>query len=139
MCGDGEAGRWSDPATVHLDNITNLRYVNELVHQSLSINLGQYSSLVVISEQCQDRNLDLNLSLSISPESSAHGLVVHVRLVLVETPQSGDRLAVHQLEDSLLSVCPFDVLWTTFFVLKIKHYYFQIVQNDWPDILRDKK
>ena len=55
--------------------------------------------------------------LSISPESSAHGLVVHVRLVLVKPPQSGDGLAVHQLEDSLLSVCPFDVLWTTFFVL----------------------
>ena len=50
-------------------------------------------------------------------ESSAHGLVVHVRFVLMEPPQSGDRLAVHQLEDPLLSVCPFDVLWTTFFVL----------------------
>ena len=42
-------------------------------------------------------------------ESSAHGLVVHVRFVLMEPPQSGDRLAVHQLEDPLLSVHPLDV------------------------------
>ena len=44
-------------------------------------------------------------------ESSAHGLVVHVRFVLMEPPQSGDRLAVHQLEDPLLSVHPLDVGW----------------------------
>ena len=50
-------------------------------------------------------------------ESSAHGLVVHVRFVLMETPQSGDRLAVHQLEDSLLSVAPLYKLWTAIFVL----------------------
>jgi len=85
---------WSDPATVHLDNITNLRYVNKLVDQSLSINLGQYSSLVVISE------------------SSAHGLVVHVRLVLVKPPQPGDGLAVHDLEDPPVSVQPLDVVGT---------------------------
>ena len=42
-------------------------------------------------------------------ESSAHGLVVHVRFVLMEPPQSGDRLAVHQLEDSPVPVDPLDV------------------------------
>ena len=54
----------------------------------------------------------------ISPESSAHGLVVHVRLVLMKSPQPGDRLAVHQLEDSLLSVAPLDKLGTAVLVLK---------------------
>ena len=44
-------------------------------------------------------------------ESSAHGLVVHVRFVLVKSPQSGDRLAVHQLEDAPVSVHPLDVGW----------------------------
>ena len=53
----------------------------------------------------------------ISPESSAHGLIVHVRLVLVKSPQPGDRFTVHQLEDSLLSVAPLDKLWTAIFVL----------------------
>ena len=68
--------------------------INELVDQSLSVHLGQDSSLIVVSE------------------SSAHGLVVHVRLVLVESPQSGDRLAVHDLEDSPVSVQPLDVVRT---------------------------
>ena len=51
------------------------------------------------------------------PESAAHGLVVHVWLVLVQPPQPGHRLAVHQLEDALLSVGPLDVLGTALFVL----------------------
>ena len=51
-------------------------------------------------------------------ESSAHGLVVHVRFVLMEPPQSGDRLAVHQLEDPLLSVAPLDELGTAILILK---------------------
>ena len=55
----------------------------------------------------------------VSPESSAHGLIVHVRLVLMKSPQPRDRLAVHQLEDSLLSVAPFYKLWTAIFVLNI--------------------
>ena len=42
-------------------------------------------------------------------ESSAHGLVVHVRFVLMEPPQSGDRLAVHNLEDAPVPVQPLDV------------------------------
>ena len=45
-------------------------------------------------------------------ESSAHGLVVHVRFVLMEPPQSGDRLAVHNLEDAPVSVQPLDVVRT---------------------------
>ena len=68
--------------------------INELVDQSLSVHLGQDSSLIVISE------------------SSAHGLVVHVRLVLVKPPQSGDGLAVHDLEDPPVSVQPLDVVRT---------------------------
>ena len=53
------------------------------------------------------------------PEGSTHGLVVHVWLVLVEAPQPGHRLAVHQLEDALLPVGPLDELGTTLFVLKV--------------------
>jgi len=68
--------------------------INELVDQSLSVHLGQDSPLVVISE------------------SSAHGLVVHVRLVLVKPPQPGDGLAVDQLEDPLVPVHPLDVCGT---------------------------
>ena len=68
--------------------------INELVDQSLSVHLGQDSPLVVISE------------------SSAHGLVVHVRLVLVKPPQPGDGLAVHDLEDPPVSVQPLDVVRT---------------------------
>ena len=44
-----------------------------------------------------------------SPQCPAHGLVVHVGLVLVQSPQPGDRLRVDQLEDALLSVGPLDV------------------------------
>ena len=76
------------------------RIINELIDQSLTIHLGQYSSLIIVSQ------------------SSPHGLIVHVRLVLVETPQSGHRLAVHQLENTLLSVTPLDELWTTVFILE---------------------
>ena len=68
--------------------------INELVDQPLSVHLGQDSSLIVISE------------------SSAHGLVVHVRLVLVKPPQPGDGLAVHDLEDPPVSVQPLDVVRT---------------------------
>ena len=68
--------------------------INELVDQSLSVHLGQDSPLVVISE------------------SSAHGLVVHVRLVLVKPPQPGDGLAVHDLEDPPVSVQPLDMVGT---------------------------
>ena len=80
--------------TVNFCDASNRRNIHELVDQSLSVHLGQDSSLIVISE------------------SSAHGLVVHVRLVLVETPQSGDRLAVHNLEDPPVSVHPLDVVRT---------------------------
>ena len=68
--------------------------INELIPQPLTVHLGQDSSLIVISE------------------SSAHGLVVHVRLVLVEPPQPGDGLAVHDLEDPPVSVQPLDVVRT---------------------------
>ena len=90
--------------TFNFRDASNRRNIHELVHQSLSVHLGQYSSLIVI------------------PQSSAHGLVVHVRLVLMKSPQSGDRLTVHQLEDSLLSVAPLYKLWTAIFVLNIYIY-----------------
>ena len=65
--------------------------VNKLVDQPLSIHLGKNTSLVVI------------------PESSAHGLIVHIWLVLVHPPQPGHSLAVHQLEYPRLPVHPLDV------------------------------
>ena len=80
--------------TFNFCDASNRRNIHELINKSLSVHLGQDSSLIVISE------------------SSAHGLVVHVRLVLVESPQPGDRLAVHDLEDSPVSVQPLDVVRT---------------------------
>ena len=68
------------------------RIINKLVDQPLSIHLGKNTSLVVI------------------PESSAHGLIVHIWLVLVHPPQPGHSLAVHNLKNSSLSVQPLDVL-----------------------------
>ena len=62
---------------------------------------------------------ELSFPIDPSPQGSAHRLVVHVRLVLVEAPQPGHRLAVHQLEDALLPVGPLDELGTTLFVLEI--------------------
>lgn len=43
------------------------------------------------------------------PQRSAHGLVVHVGLVLVLAPQFGHGLGVDQLEDALLPLHPLDV------------------------------
>lgn len=34
------------------------------------------------------------------PEGSPHRLVVHVRFVLVETPQTGDGFRVHKFKDT---------------------------------------
>ena len=53
------------------------------------------------------------------PQCSPHSLIVHVWLVLVEPPQSGHGLAVHQLEDALLPVTPLDELRAAVFVLNI--------------------
>ena len=68
--------------------------VDELVDQALAVHLGEDAPLVVI------------------PQRPAHGLVVHVRLVLVKPPQPGDGLAVHDLEDPPVSVQPLDVVGT---------------------------
>ena len=54
----------------------------------------------------------------VSPERPAHRLVVHVGLVLVQPPQPGHGLAVHQLEDSLLPVAPLDELGAAVLVLE---------------------
>ena len=69
------------------------RIIHELVDEPLAVHLGEDAPLVVI------------------PQRPAHGLVVHVRLVLVEPPQPGHRLAVHYLEHAPLSVHPLDVFW----------------------------
>ena len=43
-----------------------------------------------------------------SPHGASHGLIVHVWLVLVPSPQSRHRLRVGQLEDVLAEVDPLD-------------------------------
>ena len=53
-----------------------------------------------------------------SPESSSHGLIVHVRLVLVFAPQLRNSLRVHQLEDAFFPLRPLDVFGTGVFVLQ---------------------
>ena len=67
----------------------------------------------------------------ILPQSSAHGLVVHVRLVLMHAPEPGHGLAVHQLEDALLTVAPLDELGTTLLVLNRDHLVNHV---QWPKI-----
>jgi hypothetical protein len=52
------------------------------------------------------------------PECSAHGFVVHIRLVLMQTPESGDSFGIDQLEHSLFAVGPLDEPWTRFLILK---------------------
>ena len=56
-------------------------------------------------------------SKTILPKRSAHSFVVHIRLVLMEAPEPGDGLAVHQLEDALLTVAPLDELGAALLVL----------------------
>ena len=52
------------------------------------------------------------------PQCPAHGLVVHVGLVLVEPPESGDGLGIDQLKDALLAVGPLDIARAAVLVLK---------------------
>ena len=54
----------------------------------------------------------------ISPERSTHCLVVHLWLVLVQTPQPGDSLGVDELEDAASAVRPLDVARTVFVILQ---------------------
>ena len=61
------------------------------------------------------------------PQGPPHGLVVHVGLVLVEPPQAGHRLGVHQLEHALLPVAPLDELRAAVLVL-------QQLQEELPQI-----
>ena len=75
--------------------------VYELVDKSLSVHLGKDAPLVVVAER------------------PPHRLVVHVGLVLVKSPQPGHCLAVHQLEDALLSVGPFNEFRAAVFVLEM--------------------
>ena len=81
-------------SAVNLHDAAYGRNVHELVDQPLAVDLGEDAPLVVI------------------PQRPAHGLVVHVGLVLVEPPQPGHRLAVHYLEHAPLPVHPLDVFGT---------------------------
>ena len=76
----------------YFHNLSPRRIVDELVDEPLAVDLGEDAPLVIISQ------------------GSAHRLVVHIRLVLVEAPQPGHRLAVHNLKHASLPVHPFDVL-----------------------------
>ena len=78
-------------STFNFCDTSNRRNVHELIDQSLTINFGQDSSLIIISQ------------------SPAHGLVVHVWFVLVEAPEPGHGLAVDDLEDPPVPVEPLDV------------------------------
>lgn len=97
--------RPGDPATgglrqraVDLHDV--LGHVHELVHEALAVHLGEDPALVVVAQR------------------AAHGLVVHVRLVLVQPPQPRHRLGVHQLEHALLAVGPLDVARAVLAVLQ---------------------
>ena len=65
--------------------------VDELVDQPLAVHLSEDAPLVVV------------------PQGPAHRLVVHVRLVLVRSPQPRHSLAVDQLEHPPWPVQPLDV------------------------------
>ena len=86
-------------SAVYLSDAADGGNVHKLVNQPLTVDLGEDAPLVIISQR------------------SPHRLVVHVRLVLVEAPQPGHCLAVHQLEDALLPVGPFNELRAAVFVL----------------------
>lgn len=75
-------------------------YVNELIDESLAVDLGEDSTLIIIAE------------------GTTHGLVVHVWLVLVEAPESRDGFAVDQLEDASFSIRPLDIARAVFSILE---------------------
>ena len=116
-----------DSVTVHLHDVSDLWNVYKLVHKPLPVHFGQDSSLIVIPGQ-ENPSWKCYLCCTLLktfwclPESSTHGLVVHVWLVLVQPPQPGHRLAVHQLEDALLPVAPLDELGTAVFILEQRWY-----------------
>ncbi|CAH4035221.1 unnamed protein product [Pieris brassicae] len=83
---------------IYLDNIFG--HIDELIHQPLPVDLCEYPALVVVTQ------------------GAAHGLVVHIWLVLVETPQPRYRFRVHEFKHAFLAVCPLDVPWAVFPVLK---------------------
>lgn len=86
--------------TIAFDLNYVLGHVHELVDQSLSIHLGQDTSLVIV------------------PQGTTHRLVVHVRLVLVQSPETRHGLRVDQLEDALVAVRPLDKSRAVFAVLQ---------------------
>ena len=103
---------------VHLHDVPYLGHVHKLIDQPLAVHLGQDAALVVIpSNVIEIEFLKWSFLISKLPQGSSHRLVVHVGLVLVEAPQPGHRLAVHQLEDALLPVGPFNELRAAVFVL----------------------
>ena len=57
-------------------------------------------------------------ALDALPECTSHRLVIHIRLVLVQSPEMRDGLGVNQLEDTSFSVSPFDVARAVVFVVQ---------------------
>lgn len=52
------------------------------------------------------------------PESSPHGLVIHVRFVFVFPPQPGHGFGIHQFENAFFSLGPLDIFRASSFVLQ---------------------
>jgi len=61
------------------------------------------------------------------PQSAAHCFIVHIRLVLVNAPQTWDGLRVDELKDATLSVDPSDIAWTVVGVL-------QQLKQEFPEV-----
>lgn len=77
-----------------------LGYVDELVDEPLPIHLGEDPALVVVAQR------------------APHRLVIHIGLVLVQSPEARHGLRIDQLEDALLAVGPFDVAGAVLAVLQ---------------------
>lgn len=92
---------------VDLDDV--LGHVHELVYEALAVHLGEDAALVVVAQR------------------APHGLVVHVRLVLVQPPQPRHCLGVHQLEHALLAVGPLNKARAILAVL-------QQLQQEFPEV-----
>ena len=105
---------------VHFNDLAHLGHIHELVDQTLTVNLGQNAALIIIPVKSfiLEFNIQKRYQANDLPQSPAHGFVVHVRLVLVQSPQPRDGLGVDQLEDALLPVGPLDVPRAALLVLK---------------------
>jgi hypothetical protein len=53
-----------------------------------------------------------------SPKCPAHCLIIHVRFVFVQSPQTRHSFGVNQLEDSFLPIGPLNITGTIVSILK---------------------